>query len=176
MDEKKGEHAVQDQSEPSSAEENGSTTRRGFFASLAMAAGLVLSYGALTVKGLLFVLPPKTSVRRRKLYAGRLDQYKPGAIQTFIDLEGKKIMVKRSGSGIKAFSSVCPHLGCAVEWQDGENRFFCPCHGGVFNEDGKPLAGPPADGDQWLNEVPVSVDESSGIVYIEVKDVKGRAG
>lgn len=161
--------------EKSSAASSG-TPRRGFLAALLMGIGLVLSYGALAVKGLLFILPPHTQPQRRKLYAGKLDQYTPGSMQKFYDLEGKEILVRRSEAGLKAFSSVCPHLGCRVHWETDNQRFFCPCHGGVFTEEGKPVAGPPADGNQWLFEVPVQVDESSGIVYIEVKDTSRRAG
>src|SRR5439155_227339 len=36
-----------------------------------------------------------------------------------------------------------PHLGCPVEWRQGPDLFFCPCHGGVSYEDGRVAAGPP---------------------------------
>lgn len=148
-------------------------SRRNFLSNLAMLTGLVLSYGALTIKGLLFIIPPNSQVKRRKIYAGRLDEYSLGTIQKFFDLEGKEILVKRSNEGIKAFSSVCPHLGCRVHWQPENKTFFCPCHGGEFDADGAPIAGPPKDGNTPLFEVPVHVDESSGIVYLQVKDTSG---
>jgi menaquinol-cytochrome c reductase iron-sulfur subunit len=44
---------------------------------------------------------------------------------------------------LKILSPVCPHLGCSVQWQDAQNEFICPCHGGSFSEDGKRLGGPP---------------------------------
>lgn len=151
-------------------------SRRSFLATLAMGAGLVLSYGALTIKGLLFILPPKTQVKRRKIYAGRLDEYSIGTIQKFYDLESKEILVKRSEEGLRAFSSVCPHLGCRVHWQKENQTFFCPCHGGIFDANGAPIAGPPKDGNQPLFKVPVHIDENSGIVYLQVKDPSGGVG
>jgi len=154
---------------PKSSQEDGQS-RRSFVASVAMGAGLLLSYGALAIKGLLFLIPPKTSVKRRKIYAGKLDEYAIGSIQKFIDLEGKEILVKRSETGIDAFSAVCPHLGCRVHWQPENDVFFCPCHGGAFDAAGRPAAGPPKDGNQHLFKVPVEVDKSSGIVYLQVKD------
>jgi menaquinol-cytochrome c reductase iron-sulfur subunit len=39
-------------------------------------------------------------------------------------------------------SSICPHLGCRPQWNDGANRFQCPCHGSQFGLDGEHLAGP----------------------------------
>lgn len=40
------------------------------------------------------------------------------------------------------FSSTCTHLGCGVRWQEDKKQFLCPCHGGVFDADGKPVSGP----------------------------------
>lgn len=159
---------------PDSSPQGNDLSRRSFLAKLFMGGGLLLSYGMLFIEGLLFVLPKRTRIRTRKLFAGKLDQYRVGTIQTFYDLEGKQILVKRDEAGLRAFSSVCPHLGCRVHWEEDKHRFFCPCHGGVFTEDGVAVAGPPADAGQSLFEVPVHVDESSGIVYIEVKDTKRR--
>lgn len=42
-----------------------------------------------------------------------------------------------------AFSVNCTHLGCPVRWQKDPKMFFCPCHGGVYHEDGTVAAGPP---------------------------------
>ncbi len=35
-----------------------------------------------------------------------------------------------------AMSAACTHRGCIVEWSDSDRKFHCPCHGGVFTEDG----------------------------------------
>lgn len=37
----------------------------------------------------------------------------------------------------------CTHVGCPVNWSPQAKRFFSPCHGGVFDPDGRVLAGPP---------------------------------
>lgn len=42
-----------------------------------------------------------------------------------------------------AFSVHCTHLGCPVNWLADANLFMCPCHGGVYYEDGTVAAGPP---------------------------------
>jgi Rieske Fe-S protein len=48
-------------------------------------------------------------------------------------------------------SSICPHLGCPINWHAEESRFFCPCHGGVFDATGKRVSGPPPRGMDRLN-------------------------
>lgn len=42
--------------------------------------------------------------------------------------------------GFSALSLTCTHLGCTVE--QGVDSFVCPCHGSVFDADGKLLHGP----------------------------------
>ncbi|HYM68939.1 MAG TPA: Rieske (2Fe-2S) protein [bacterium] len=42
-----------------------------------------------------------------------------------------------------AFSVNCTHLGCPVRWLPDANLFMCPCHGGVYYNDGTVAAGPP---------------------------------
>ncbi len=42
------------------------------------------------------------------------------------------VVQPRSGSFL-AFDAVCPHAGCAVQYEAGNASFFCPCHGSQFN-------------------------------------------
>jgi len=42
-----------------------------------------------------------------------------------------------------AFSINCTHLGCPVRWLAEANLFMCPCHGGVYYQNGAVAAGPP---------------------------------
>ena len=65
-----------------------------------------------------------------------------------------------------ALSSVCPHLGCRVHWEGQNNRFFCPCHNGIFDPNGKATGGPPASAGQDLPEYPLKVVD--GGLYIEM--------
>lgn len=55
----------------------------------------------------------------------------------------KKIAVYRDyDNSLKAFSAVCPHLGCIVQWNTNEKSFDCPCHGSRFAADGTVMNGP----------------------------------
>ena len=42
-----------------------------------------------------------------------------------------------------AISQRCAHLGCPVRFIQASKRFVCPCHGGVYNFEGKVDGGPP---------------------------------
>ena len=44
---------------------------------------------------------------------------------------------------VRALSGTCTHLGCQVGWDGATNTFRCPCHGGVYEADGRVASGPP---------------------------------
>ena len=151
------------------------STRRGVLSSALMGVGLVAAYGMLGVQGLLFLLPKRLLARTRLLFAGRIEDYPLGGVRTVHDLEGTPVLIRRTEEGFTAFDSTCPHLGCKVHWEPEEDRFLCPCHKGMFHADGVAYAGPPGDAGQRLSEMNMKVDEAAGVVYLEVKDVKGRS-
>ena len=51
--------------------------------------------------------------------------------------------ILRRPEGFVAFSPICTHLGCSVGWNEEQKNFHCPCHGGVYDGEGKVKAGPP---------------------------------
>ncbi len=52
-------------------------------------------------------------------------------------------VLSEDGQNYAAMSNVCTHLGCRVRWIAEQERFFCPCHNGVFGKDGSVISGPP---------------------------------
>lgn len=54
---------------------------------------------------------------------------------------GQTAFVKTQGQ-VRAFSTVCPHAGCDVEWNGSEKTWDCPCHGSRFAADGNVVEGP----------------------------------
>jgi menaquinol-cytochrome c reductase iron-sulfur subunit len=55
-----------------------------------------------------------------------------------------------------AYSANCSHLGCPVRWEAQAKLFMCPCHGGVYYQNGSVAAGPPPRG---LTQYPVRVKD-----------------
>ena len=56
----------------------------------------------------------------------------------------KMAFIVQNGDGtLTVLSNRCPHLGCGVDWDATANQFRCPCHGGVFDLQGRVLEGPP---------------------------------
>lgn len=82
-----------------------------------------------------------------------LDYLAPGDVKSINELapnQGaiismglKKAAVYKDDKDIvHAFSAVCPHLGCIIQWNASEKSFDCPCHGSRFTCQGKLVNGP----------------------------------
>jgi menaquinol-cytochrome c reductase iron-sulfur subunit len=50
------------------------------------------------------------------------------------------------GQNFQVFAINCTHLGCPVRWFPQSSLFMCPCHGGVYYQDGSRASGPPERG------------------------------
>jgi len=63
-----------------------------------------------------------------------------------------------AGPQVTALSSVCPHLGCAVDYIPKDGQFECPCHASAFAKDGAKLFGPSLRG---LDPLPVKLVDAN---------------
>lgn len=58
----------------------------------------------------------------------------------FLHVEIGSVWLRKNPDGeIVAFSSVCPHLGCAVDYVSAERVFYCPCHTSKFELTGEKI-------------------------------------
>ncbi|MEM7201008.1 MAG: ubiquinol-cytochrome c reductase iron-sulfur subunit [Planctomycetota bacterium] len=144
--------------------------RRSVLSNLFMASGLIAGYGAFAAIAGRFLYPAGPSAQSWQ-YVARVDDVAPGAAMKYRMPSGARVNIARRGSAgtaedFVALSSTCPHLGCQVHWEGHRNRFFCPCHNGVFEPDGTATEGPPAEAGQRLSSYPLRV--RSGLLYIQV--------
>jgi Rieske Fe-S protein len=73
----------------------------------------------------------------------KADEVKPNTGQIF-KFGSKPAILVRSGSGeLKAFSAVCTHLNCTVQYRSDLGEIWCACHNGHFDLNGKNVSGPP---------------------------------
>jgi len=99
--------------------------------------GSMIAASAAALRGLVPNLLDEPNLRYR---AAKPADYLDGT-DTFLD--EIRVFVQRKGTGYRAMSAVCTHLGCTVNPDEKAGRGFrCPCHGSVFDEDGRVLKGP----------------------------------
>jgi cytochrome b6-f complex iron-sulfur subunit len=75
------------------------------------------------------------------------------------------IIVNTDQGGLRAFSAICTHLGCVVEWDQRRQFILCPCHDGRFNPlNGTVISGPPP---APLPQLALTVEE--GAIYVSAE-------
>ncbi|WP_425270901.1 FAD-dependent oxidoreductase [Paenibacillus ferrarius] len=85
----------------------------------------------------------------KHLIAGKLEMAKMRPEDLSLD-EGSVVTVqgKRAGAykdeqgKLYLVDTTCTHMGCEVEWNNGERTWDCPCHGSRFSVQGEVIEGP----------------------------------
>jgi len=52
------------------------------------------------------------------------------------------VFLRRQGKAVRAWSTICPHLGCGIDFDGSKGKFACPCHESWFEDDGAVASGP----------------------------------
>lgn len=149
--------------------EQESAGRRQFLGFLSWAIGGLIAV-ALGIPLVGYVISPATKRKKKSDWAelGELAAFpatgEPQAVQysvitqdSWITKTEKKTLYLKIVPNEQpvAISPICTHLGCGVSWDASQKKFFCPCHGGVYDGDGRVLAGPPP---RPLNRLEVKVE------------------
>lgn len=141
----------------------------GVIASLAGAYGVFAAFAAR------FLFPERAKGRLWRLFLGFTHELDVGESSSIVLPSGDELLLSNTGrinpdtgSEFLAFSNRCPHLGCKVHWQAQQNRFYCPCHQGVFDPDGHAISGPPADAGKSLK--PYQLDIVNQSIYVLEED------
>jgi cytochrome b6-f complex iron-sulfur subunit len=53
------------------------------------------------------------------------------------------IVVRTAGGELRAFTAVCTHLSCTVQYRDDLQQIWCACHNGHYDLTGRNVSGPP---------------------------------
>jgi nitrite reductase/ring-hydroxylating ferredoxin subunit len=79
----------------------------------------------------------------------------PGSAVKFKDSGNPAFLVHLDNGDFVAYSAICTHQGCTVDYKDG--NLACPCHGSVFDPaNGAAVVAGPAPSP--LPEIPVKVE------------------
>jgi len=117
-----------------------SISRRRLIGYAWIGAGVIV-VGELIFGTLAFLWPRKKQEKGEKIFiAGKVTEFKVGEVIYF---RKEKTFIQRLEGVFLAFSAVCPHLSCVINWNEMLKKFECPCHGAKFNRNGEVLEGPP---------------------------------
>ena len=106
----------------------------------------VLSLGrkALFVLGVGSIYPVSRYLRGKEnqLAVGRIASSELPLRINWQRLGQTRFWLRQGNDGVEAIWASCTHLGCEVSYDIEQDQWLCPCHGSLYNRDGKPVQGP----------------------------------
>jgi cytochrome b6-f complex iron-sulfur subunit len=90
-----------------------------------------------------FKVPEQTEAIPTTVVAGSIKDMKPNQGKVFRFGNEPAILIDTPGGTLKAFSAVCTHLQCTVQYRPDMEKMYCACHGGIYDLNGTNVGGPP---------------------------------
>jgi Rieske Fe-S protein len=91
-----------------------------------------------------YVAPPEQSeAAANAIVAGKVKDFPPNSGKVVRFGSRPAIVVHMPGGEFRAFSAVCTHLQCTVQYRTDLELIWCACHNGRFDLAGRNVAGPP---------------------------------
>jgi cytochrome b6-f complex iron-sulfur subunit len=117
--------------------------RRSFIRWL-LGGGCTASLASFLYPVMRFVNPPvipEASVN--EVGAGKIQDFKPNSGKIIKFGSRPVLLVRASDTEWRAFSAVCTHLNCTVQYQEQSRQIWCACHNGLYDLNGSVVSGPP---------------------------------
>ena len=109
-----------------------------------LGTGVVTTLAAIFYPIIRFMSPPQiVEAMQNSVVAAKLNELPPNSGKIFKFGNKPGILVRTATGELKAFSAVCTHLDCIVQYRAETKQIWCACHNGQYNLSGKNIGGPP---------------------------------
>jgi len=109
--------------------------------------------------------PPVAEASVNEVSAGKLQDLKPNSGKIVKFGNRPALLVRVSDTEWKAFSAVCTHLNCTVQYQEARREIWCACHNGTYDMSGRVTSGPPP---KSLDELAVKIRGDEVVISRQV--------
>ena len=120
---------------------------RRSFLDVLLATGFVSTAIAVAYPVAQFLIPPAGGEpATASADAGKAGALKLNSAAIFKFGSRPGIVVRTAEGDIRAFSAVCTHLDCTVQFKADTSQLWCACHNGTYDLGGNVVSGPPPRG------------------------------
>jgi cytochrome b6-f complex iron-sulfur subunit len=113
-----------------------------------------------------YLIPPRQAeAAAKRVVAAKVGELAPNSAKLFRFGRTPALLINTAEGELRAFSAVCTHLTCTVNYEGDTGTLYCPCHNGRFDLSGNVLSGPPP---RPLDAFGVEV--SGGDIFVSRKD------
>ncbi len=144
---------------------NGSNKNRREFLNIFLGSGFFAWIVALFYPIFKFLEPPEVEeVNVSSVKIGLVDDMEKDSGK-IIKFGNKPVIVIRKPTGeYDAFSGVCTHLDCIVQYRKDYGQIYCACHNGRYDLNGRNVSGPPPSP---LKKYGITIKNEEVIVFKE---------
>ena len=87
--------------------------------------------------------PPVAESTSRSVSAAKVGELKNNNGKIFKFGSRPALLVRTVEGEYRAFSAVCTHLNCTVQYREDLHEIWCACHNGLYDLEGRNVSGPP---------------------------------
>lgn len=120
------------------------TISRRKLVNVLLGSGLATTLGSILFPIINFLIPPQVrEAVQSSVVAGKVGELQPNTGKIFRFGSKPGILIMNQQGEYRAFSAICTHLQCTVQYRPDFKHIWCACHNGHFDLAGKNIAGPP---------------------------------
>src|SRR6476619_1848507 len=120
---------------------------RRTFLDVLLSVGFVSTAVAIAYPVAQFLVPPSAGEpETASTVAARAADLRPNSGKVFKFGSRPGIVVRTAEGDLRAFSAVCTHLDCTVQFKTDTSQLWCACHNGTYDLGGNVVSGPPPRG------------------------------
>jgi Rieske Fe-S protein len=140
-------HSTDSQKNPAGASSlfnNPNKSNRRSFLKYLLTIGITGFAASVVYPIISYLIPPKQrEVEVSSVNAGKEADFAKNSGKVLKFGDKPVIVIRKPNGDFAAFSAVCTHLGCTVQFRKDWDVIWCACHNGKYNLNGKNISGPP---------------------------------
>lgn len=111
---------------------------------LLLGSGVLASVASFFYPALRYIIPPLVAdSSSSSVVACKVNEFRHNTGIIFKFGEKPGILILTADGEWRAFSAVCTHLNCTVQYRDDLRHIWCACHNGHYDLFGRNISGPP---------------------------------
>jgi cytochrome b6-f complex iron-sulfur subunit len=111
---------------------------------LLLGGGLLASVVSFVYPVLRYLVPPLIpELGGDEVAAAKVGDLKPNGSKIFRFGSRPGLLVLGNDGEYRAFSAICTHLSCTVQYRTDLREIWCACHNGLYDLNGRNISGPP---------------------------------
>ena len=109
-----------------------------------LGSGVAASVVSFLYPAIRYILPPPVAESTsRSVVAAKAEELKRNTGKIFKFGSKPALLVRSADGAYRAFSAVCTHLNCTVQYRADLHEIWCACHNGLYDLEGRNVSGPP---------------------------------